>query len=124
MNKRWSLIVSSVFVVLSALIIIFRLHQLNNVKSKIDVLADQLIPIKKLISYSSSIGYYDNQSYSAVFFDAQFIMAPIVLVRTQRTETLLVIQDRKSMMMKFPDYKVIASNTKGDINVSLLKLNK
>jgi hypothetical protein len=121
MNKQ--LIYAALLFAIVILVVTGRLYQLNKTNFDIDILGNQLAPIKKLLPSDASVGFYTNRP-SAMFIETEYIMAPLVLQNRLDCDTILTIRDTTIKTYDFRGYKAICTTKQGVLIVSLMIKNK
>jgi hypothetical protein len=95
----------------------FKLYQVNRISFDIDLLANQLAPVKKDITLNSSIGFYTNYGNSDMYIKTQYLLAPCVVLNKLTPDTLLILQNKADTVKQFNNYRTISQNQNGTVSI-------
>ncbi|HEY8784030.1 MAG TPA: hypothetical protein VIM16_20545 [Mucilaginibacter sp.] len=123
MNKKQNILTAVTLSCIILLCILIKCLTLYRIAFDIDTLDRQLGPIKRHITFDSTIGFDtntdDDNSYQ-IYIAVKYIMTPQVFLYKKNLDTLILIQSKQKMIRDFPNYRVIAKSENQESIITLI----
>ncbi|GAB3931259.1 hypothetical protein GCM10028827_27840 [Mucilaginibacter myungsuensis] len=80
-------------------------YQLSRSHFDIDVMTDALAPVAAQIAIGTTIGYYADEPSDALYNEAAYILAPVILSKNMGKDTVLYIHKRDLPLKQVPGHQ-------------------
>lgn len=102
----------------------FKVYHIRKIIFDIDLLKQQLKPIRAHIKPGSTIGFDITTRYAASFMVMQYVMAPKTLILNSSPDSVIIIKNKTDSLFDVKHYHVIVQSIAGDREISLIKKDK